>query len=209
MEKVLELLTTSLKNGNLLGAVVIIAVAFVFNYKNIIIFIDERKKAKIAKLNEALKCPYIEEVTKTYLQNQLAAEQFKITTGVFLEKEFREALIKAHSDAQGEVAFTHFKRALRYITFKDAGLEIKLSLYDHLSFGFNWFVGTSIIIISCLYMILPSQIKGITVMQALSIIGVSLVYIMAGMFMLYQTFSYTSAKRVSKFLPPPRGSKKA
>ena len=89
MNGILDKLIDTLSSGNITIAIVIITVAIIFNHKKIIEFIEERKRAKISAITEALQSEHITGTTKSYLQEALVTEQFKLSTGVRLEKEFR------------------------------------------------------------------------------------------------------------------------
>ena len=57
-------------------------------------FLDDRKKSNIEKLIDTLKHEQISGLTRVHLEEALDTEQFKLCTGMRLEKEFREAIIK-------------------------------------------------------------------------------------------------------------------
>jgi hypothetical protein len=200
LKEILDKLIDSLSNGNVLLAMVIVAVALVFNYKKIVEFFEEREKARIVKLSEALQCEHISGLTKSHLEDELATELFKITTGIRLEKEFREAVIQAHKNTQGELNFIHFKRALPYIFYKDLKLEIKISTFDQASYWFNLFFGFILAFSGLLLIALPSQIKGINIVQALSVLGTGAFLMAIALFMLSQTFPIVSAHKISNEL---------
>lgn len=119
--------------------VIIICVFFYMltNWKQIFDYYGEHKKSKINAITEALKSEYITGLTKMHLEETLATEHFRISTGIKLEKEFREALIKAHKETKGELSFRHFKRALYHIEYEAGKLHIKISRFDTIAFIVN------------------------------------------------------------------------
>lgn len=200
MKYAMEMLIDNLKNLNILPVLVIVAVALIFNYKKIVEFLEERKKAKIVKLSEALKCEHVSGLTRSHLEEELVTEQFKVITRISLEKEFREALIQAHNNTRGELNFIHFKRALPHTFYKESKLEVKISFYEEVSYWFNLTFGLVLAFSGLIIMWLPSQIKEINIIQLLSVLGMGVFFIATAFFMLSQTFSVISARKVSKVL---------
>lgn len=205
MQKILDKLIDSLNNGNILGGVIIVAVALIFNYKKIIEFMEERKKTKVAKFAEALNCKHITGLTKSHLEEALATEQFWLTTGVRAEKQFREAILKAHQDTNGELRFVHFKRAQPHFTFKDAKIEVKITTFENVGFWLNFSIGISMCLLGLivfgilLFSLIPfSDIKNVPSLPgSLSLGSLSLV---AGVFMLLETLPVISARYVAREL---------
>jgi len=196
LQEVLNKLIDSLNNGNILMAAVVVAVALVFNYKKIADFLDARKKTRISRLSDALKCEQVSGSTKSHLEAELAKEYFKITTGINLETEFREALIQAHKNTNGELPFVHFKKALPYLRFEDSKISVKISLFELLGYFFNLVFGFLMAFLGLILLILPGQIKGVNIVQALSIVGLGIFLIAVALFMLYQTFPVVSARLI-------------
>ncbi len=200
MSGLLDKLIDNLSNGNLLFAAVIVVIALIFNFKKVVDFFEDRRKAKIAKLIDALKCEYIQGLTRAHLEEELATEHFKLATGIRLEKEFRDAVIAAHKSTKGELGFVHFKRALPHLYFENSELSVQISIFEKLSYCFNLIFGFAMAIIGLLLFMLPGQIQGMKLVQALSILGMGAFFILIALFMLYQTTSVVSAKKVLKVL---------
>lgn len=196
MKEILDKLIDSLSNGNILLAAVIAVVALIFNYKKIMEFIDERKKARIVKLIEALECEHIQGLTKCHLEEELATEHFKMTTGIEAEKEFREAIIQAHRNTNGALNFIQFKRALPHLFYKDSNLSVRITKFEWVGYWFNLIFGFILFFSGLLYLILPSQIKDIKLTQAFSIFGLGCFFIVIAAVMIYQTFPVASAKKI-------------
>ncbi len=197
---ILQQLIGAVRDGNFLLVIVIVAVPLIFNFQKIVEFSEERKKARIVKLSEALNSPLITGLTKFHLEEELVTEQFKITTGIRLEKEIREAVIQAHINTKGELDFKHFKRALPHIFYKDLKLGVKISFFELASFWVNLIFGFILVLVGLLVMELPSQIKGISIAQGLGIFGMGALFIAIALFMISQTIPVVSARKVSKEL---------
>ncbi|MDD2383121.1 MAG: hypothetical protein PHN18_02930 [Sulfurospirillaceae bacterium] len=130
-------LIDSIEKGNVLIVLLIILIALIINYKNIIEFIDSRKKVKIIKIEEALKHENIKGLDRELLEDQLTKEYLSTTLGLNVEKEFREVIIKAYKDAKGEVGFRHFQRGLQFFDYEDGILKVKISKVDAIIFYAN------------------------------------------------------------------------
>ena len=201
MEHIADKLFESLYNGNILLAVTIIAVALAFYYKKIIEFIGERKKERIITITEALKCNFVTGLTKSHLEEELATEHFKMTTGIRLEKGFREAVIQAYKRTNGELDFVHFKRALPHLSYQRSTLSVKVSVPDRIHYYLNWILGFVSILMGMIFlMVLPNRTESINFIQSMSILGMGCICIAFSMFLLSQTLPVVSARRVRKHL---------
>lgn len=197
IKDILEKVLDSLNEGNFLPTVMIILVVFLFNYKKIVEFFEERRKARIVKLNEALECEFIKDQTKKHLEDELAAEHFNIVTGIKLEKNFREALIKTYQKMNGEVAFIHFKRAIPHLYFRNSDIEVKISLFEKIRYLFNFVFGITLAIFGFYIM---TSLKATSILDMLYQVGIGLFIFVMSLMMLYQTFSVESARKIQKFI---------
>ena len=160
MKDILDKLIESLDGGNILLAVVIVCVALIFNYKKIIDFLEERKKARLDKLSNALKCDHVSGLTKEHIEKELELEHFKTVTGMSLERGFREAVIGAHQNTNGNLSFTVFKRALPHLKYRDSVLIVHISIFDIISYYFNLIFGFLLAFSGLILMVIPIQISG-------------------------------------------------
>jgi hypothetical protein len=194
LKDILDKLIDSLTNGNIWVAVLIVAVVLTFNFKKIIEFMDERKKSRVAKLTEALNCKHITGLTKSHLEEELATEQFWLTTGVRAEKQFREAILTAHKNTNGELRFVHFKRAQPHFHFKDSKIEVKITAFEKVGFLLNFLVGISM----CLFGILFFALTPFTEPKNIpSLLGLGSLSLVVGVFMVLQALPVHSARNVA------------
>lgn len=202
MKDFMDKLVDSLSNGNYLLGIVIVVVAFIFNYKTIVDFWEERKKARISKLTDAVKCDFVSGLTESHLQEELATEHFKITTGIRLEKQFREAVIKAHQSTNGTVSFVHFKRAIPHFSYDgDSGnVTVCISKLELFIYWFNFIFGVGMALFGLLLTGISSQIPNISLIQVFSVIFIGVFFIFTSIFMLSQTLPVVSAKIIEKEL---------
>jgi len=190
----LDRIVSSVEEGNILVAVVIVVVAIIFNYKKIADYLEERKRAKILKISEALSCEHVDGLTKEHLKEELATEHFKIATGLRLEKEFREAIISLHKKTKGNLGFFNFKRALTHLEYKDSKLKVKLTWFDRVGFWFNLVFGCVLALLGLLTLIVPAQIDQVSIVQFFMFVGLGAFFFAIAVMMLVQTFPVRSAK---------------
>lgn len=200
MKDILGVLVENFRDGNILIGLIIVLVGLAFNYKNIVEFFEDRKKARIKKLNEALQSEFVTGLTRVHLEQELAIEHFKITTGIRLEKQLREAIIETHQYASGELSFIHFKRALPHLFYEEKKLIMRISLTDLISYFINLIFGFVLMLLGIILIVLSRSAEGISFIQLLSAFGSGVFFIVFSLFMLYQTFSVTSARMVDKYV---------
>lgn len=190
----------SINEGDIFVFAIIIIIYLVFNIKKIIDFFEERKKLRRLNIAEALECKYIDGVTKSHLEEELATEHFKISTGIGVHKSLREAIIQAHKDMNGEVRFVHFKRALWHLKFQNSKLVVSISLFDKISFLLNCFSGIFFVLTGVIFLLLPLHDKGIKLIDFLVLFGMGGVFLIFSLFSFYQATSVISANIIKKKL---------
>ena len=94
-------------------------------------------KKRISKLQEAVRCEFMTELTRSHLEEILVAEHFYKSTGIRTEKQLREAIINEFNKANGELRFIHFKRALPHLHYKNSKIFVKISKFESLSYWSN------------------------------------------------------------------------
>jgi hypothetical protein len=200
LNDVLKKLIESLNNGNILIALIIVAVAIVFNFRAIVDFFEDCNKARLSKLTEALQCEYLSEFSKIHLQEALATEHFKRSTGIRVEKQFRDAIIETHQNFKGELRFAHFKRALPYIRFADKKLTIRITKIQKLLFLYNLVFGGLLIISGLLFFGLTGFLEAAAMSGVFKYVGAVLLLSVVGVLMLLEALPMTSALHVRKEL---------
>ena len=200
MDKVLSSLIEGVTSGNILVIAVIVAVAIIFNLEKIFGFVDARKKVKIQLIEESLTNSHVSEKTKEHLENLIETEYFKSATGIYLEKEVREALIKAHLQTNGELKFKHFKRSIPYLKYKNSVLSVNIGIMSKLAFLYNSVFGFLSIITGLVFFMLPALSDDMSMTKIIPIYGVALFLSCFGGLMLIQSFPVISARRVRALL---------
>lgn len=190
----------SLEEGNILFPVIIVLVAIILNYKKISDYLEERKRARALTISQALNCDYVSGLTKEHLKEELVTEHFKIATGLRLEKEFRESVINLHKRMEGSISFSHFKKAIEHLEYKDSEIKIKLTWYDKAGFWFNLIFGCILALLGMLIFIVPTHLADVSVVQFFMFVGLGAFFFSTSVMMLNQTFPVRSAKLIKKEL---------
>lgn len=198
METLAQFLIKNYNNGNYLIVVFILMVLLAFKYKAIIEFFDSRKKVKISKIEEALKCEKILGIERELLENELVNEYFKVTLGLNVEKEFREAIINAHKNTKGEIEFRHFQRGLTFFDFPEGVLTVKISKLEYMVSVLN----TLILAFSYCFFIafLLYGIINFTWAKSIPAFGFSAFCLVICIFLMYDLRHIISAKKIKKYL---------
>jgi hypothetical protein len=112
-------------------AVMLITAYFVLMYfpKSIMSW-NGIKKNKAELIKEALNYDFLNEETKAHFQNQLEAEYFKLTTGIVSDTPLRLKILEIINKSKGEAKLLMFKRAMRFISFRDGVISFTHSKKD-------------------------------------------------------------------------------
>lgn len=194
-----------LEKGNIFIIFIFIAIYILIyslkNWKQIIDYYGEHKKSKINAITEALKSEYVKGFTRTYLEEALESEHFRMSTGVKLEKEFREALLQVYKKTKGELPFKHIKRALLYLEYKNGQLHITINWAAKLSFLILFIMSIFLFIYSMLGIIIVSFYSDdFTFQQITKIIVYCCIYFLTSIIFFGQTFPYFSVIKIEKIL---------
>jgi len=200
MDKVLTHLLEGITSGNIFTVAIIMAVAIVFNLEKIFRFIDSRKKVKIKLIEESLNNSHIKDNTKAYLEGLIETEYFKSITGIYIEKEIREAILQAYNNSNGELKFKHFKRAIPYTEYKDSNLSIHISKLSIIGFIYNIVFGFLMVVAALVFFMIPAFTANITAIKILSLYGLGVFIVLLGSVMLIQALPVISAKYVRESL---------
>lgn len=130
MTELFGLISKFISEENVWMVFVVIFVFLLFKTKTIVDFWDDRRRAKIGKIKEALACESISGLTRVHLESELEKEFCRLATGLSYEKEFREAIVKAHQKCKGEIGFRHFRRCQDNLRYEGGVLSIELGLWD-------------------------------------------------------------------------------
>ncbi len=200
MQIILDKIIDGLTTGNVLIVVVVAAVALIFNAQKILEFVERRKQIRIENLEKALCSEYVNGLTKEHLKEELEAEYYNLTTGIYKNKKFREAIIEAYNSSDGSVNFTQFKRALPHIKFHNSKLSVVITKTEKAFFYFFNVFGFMLLVFGLLLFVIPGISKGETLLFKVTIMGMGVYFVAMSVIMLAQSLPVRSAKIVKKMI---------
>mgnify|MGYP001165984246 CR=1 FL=1 len=159
MEKILELVASGIKERDIFTVLIIFVVALVFNAGNILRYFENRRASRIQLLTESLQSPFVTGRSKEFLGRFIEQEYFTLATGIYLEKEVREALIDLHAKAKGELKFKHFKRAVPFISYQGGELYVKIDVFSWVGALYNLIVSVGSALLGLLLWVIPAFSK--------------------------------------------------
>ena len=175
-----------------------IVLGILFNLKNILSFADIYKKRRIELLREAISIDSINGNLKVHFEDEIESEYFRLVHKVKMEKVIRDACIDWYVRLNRELSLSHFMRARGHLEIKGGKLEVKISTFDKIGYWYNMIAGIVLLLIGFPFLAMTNAIKSQTIVGFFALIGVSLFLIVFGLFLLSQTFSVVSAKRVQE-----------
>ena len=117
-----------------------------------------------------------------------------------MEKDHREALLKAYKSAKSEVGFKHFRRAAPHVSYKNGELIVQISLLDRASFWYD-LIAAPLLFFSGLFLaIAPIYMKEITLTQGLGLVAKGSVFIGVAFYMLIDMAPVISARKIARVL---------
>lgn len=175
-----------------------IVLGILFNLKNILSFADTYKKRRIELLKEAVSVDSINGNLKVHFEDEIENEYFRLVHKVKMEKVVRDACIDWYARLNRELSISHFIRARSHLEIKDGKLEVKISTFDRIGYWYNMIAGILLLLIGFPFLAMTNAIQSQSIVGIIVVIGVSLFLIVFGLFLLSQTFSVVSAKRVQE-----------
>ncbi|MAR73477.1 MULTISPECIES: hypothetical protein [unclassified Halomonas] len=195
--------------GEYVAFSIAIVLGILFNLKHILSFADIYKKRRIELLKEAVFVDSINGNLKVHFEDEIENEYFRLAHKVKMEKVVRDACIDWHVRLNRELSIAHFIRARSHLEIKNGELEVKISTFDMIGYWYNIIAGILLLLIGSLFLTMTNAIQSQSIVGIVFVIGVSLFLIFFGLFLLSQTFSVVSAKRVQKAIGLCNKSRKA
>lgn len=196
MKDLLDFTVKYLSEGNVLIILIGIVIGIAFNLNKIFSFFDERKKAKLANINDAIASDYIDDKTKEFFKEELVLEHFRLVKGFGLEKNLREAAITIHKEAKGELGFIHFKRGIEHLQMVDGELSVRLTWLHKAAFLYNVLVSIFFALGAMTFFILPIFIDDISLLTSIKYYAFALSSFLLAAFFILQIRSVISAKYI-------------
>lgn len=171
----------------------------VFNAKNIIAIVDIFKKRRLDLLKEALSHSANEKL-KTHYEDEIEGEYFRITHNAKMDKGIRDACIDYYLEIEKRIPFSHFINARHHLEAPEGHLSVNITKFDLVGYYYNVIAGFFMFVSGFVLIALIKLIEIESVLHLLIWIAMSLTVIMFGFFLLMQTASVVSAKKILKLL---------
>ena len=195
-EKALEYLG----DGQYITFAVATVVGLLFNAQKILSFADSFRKRRIELLKEALRFETINENLKRHLEDEVEGEYFRLTHKVKMDKGIRDASINLYTKLERQLSFLHFIRARNHLELINGDLKVVISSFDKVGYYYNLIVGIAMLLTGFLFSTIINTMQDPTLFKVLVWIGFCLFFIAFGFFLLAQTFSIKSAKKVDQYI---------
>ena len=196
MLEIADKIVDAIQSGNILWLAVILMIGLILNYPRISEYLESRKRQRISRIMEALDCAHLDDQFKDFLKHELSREYFLYVAEIPAEKEYREELIRIHKLSKGELPFLHFRRASRHLRFEGGRIRVNLDIPDMIGYYMNFAVSIFFGLVALVMFMMPAFVRPISLIQTLSMYGLSALLVVMVVFFLSQTFSVYSAKRI-------------
>ncbi|MGF1836795.1 hypothetical protein [Photobacterium sanguinicancri] len=175
-----------LESGDYKFAFFAVIFIIIVNLRNILTFIDERKKRKLNIILEALNSANISGVLEKHLREEVEVEYFRLAHGVKLEKNKIEKLLSLKAFLKGRLPFHLILGARKYINnneFSYGHANVNIGVFSIIGALFNLF--TSIILVMMIYVLIDTDTS-----KNIPLISVAIIQVI---FALYQFYQFLAA----------------
>lgn len=184
--------------GKYMAFAVATVMGLLFNAKNILAFADIYKKRRIEILKEAIGLESINVNLKKHFEDEIEGEYFRLAHKVKLDKGIRDACIDWYYRLNRTISFSHFIRAKTHLDVQDGNLSVTISNFDKVGYWYNLIAGVGMLIFGFLLAAMINTIKTPTLIGVFTLLGISVFSISFGSYMLSQTLSVISARKVQQ-----------
>lgn len=184
--------------GKYVAFAVATVMGLLFNAKNILAFADVYKKRRIEILKEAIGLESINVNLKRHFEDEIEGEYFRLAHKVKLDKGVRDACIDWYYRLNLAISFSHFVRARTHLEVRDGNLSVTISTFDKVGFWYNLVAGVGMLLFGFLLAAMINALKPPTLVGVFILLGMCAFLIVFGFYMLSQTFSVVSAKKVQR-----------
>jgi hypothetical protein len=207
MELAQQILSTYGENG-ILGVLILVAVALITNAQKIITFLDGNKKRRVNLLNEVVSSDLVDEIIKEHVRNEINSEYFKITHGVYIDKDKIISIIETHQKLNNAIPFRTFINATPIISVKNGSFTLEFRKIDKISHILNSIIGYLLFAISPFIVAIAGVNATLTdnLFSSFTLIGLAAVSLCIAVFILSMSRDYSSAKFIERELSKLSGN---
>lgn len=194
MDKLIEMISS----GEPYYLLVAILIVTVFHLEKITTFIEKQKRKEVEAIKRSMAVFEGQNEIINFLKNQLEISEFKHATGIYADKNKRDALIKLYNKINKDFTL-HKIRHASPLLFEDEGrILVKIKLVEHIAYYYHFSAGVYILccgFLSLLAIIFInfSSIKAITILFLLFLSLLAL-----AVFILRETLPVAYARKIKK-----------
>lgn len=211
MDKLLEPLLKAIADGSWGAAFVVVAIAVVLNLRPILEFLERRENRREEFVKDALKSEVLAGAARAFLEEELNYLLFRKVTGIAADWPLREKLKEVIDKANGEIQTFQLAKVKSHLRMRDGQLNIEIRAIDKVEWFISWCLAILIALLAVTIFILPGSIKGISILQVMTLMGMSMIFFALALFLVAQTIPLSTAKRIKPILervlhnpvPPP------
>ena len=203
----MKALKSQILNGPYGWAVLIVfALWFLINNGSVIKFLEvfERKeKNRIEKLEVYISSNKDSSNDKTLdvIKDFRDIHYFKMATGIYAEKKFRDSLIGLYESTPNMVTWVTIRRALPYIEITNAKIAIRdMNKFDKIGTLYNNFMGGAVLLLAISIFLSLLSLPQPTFYTVFLVLFVGLIFISIALLMFSQNWPKTSAKTIKEEL---------
>lgn len=191
---------TYLSEGRYSLFAALVCIGLFLNGQKLLTFFDSFKKRRLELLKEATEAYSIDDNLKTHLKDEIEGELFRLSHRVKMHKAVRDASLKLYFKHDRELPFIHFIRARQLLDVIDGILTVKISKADWVGFYYNIVFGFLMLFSGILSLVIARKVIESSILEAFGWAIASLFIILFSLFILAQTMSVISAKKIRTFI---------
>lgn len=200
IDKLLDPLLKGLENGNWGIVFVVVAIALIVNLRPILEFLERRESRREEFVKEAIKIDAVAGSVRSFLEEELNYLLFKKVTGIPANRALREKIKDVVDRSAGEIQTFQLARAKKHMKMKDGKLEVSIDTSDKVEWFFNWFAAIAMALFALGFFMLPSAIKGVTLQQLVTLMGLGFLFFLFALFLVSQTIPLSVARKLEPII---------
>lgn len=200
IDKLLDPLLKGLESGNWGIVFVVVAVALIVNLRPILDFLERRESRREEFVKEAIKIEAVAGAVRSFLEEELNYLLFKKVTGIPANRALRDKLKDVVDRSAGEIQTFQLARAKKHIKMKDGKLKVVLDTSDKVEWFFNWAAAIAMTLFALGFFMLPSAIKGVTLQQLATLMGLGFLFFLFALFLVSQTIPLSVARKLEPII---------
>ena len=200
MNKLLDLISKHLEDGNYLLIIVALVLVIIFKFENLYKSFDKVKKSKLNFLLDIADKDYLDDTTKESVKEKINNLIFTNSTGISTNKFFRYKIMELYHQKKGLISLNQIRYALPFLNISNDSLIIEITKWNKLIFILNIIFGFILLFFGLAILSLLITISSLSFSKVLGLILIGLIFILVSFIPLKEASSYQAAKRIERLL---------